>query len=331
MAMVAEGERVEFMFLPNRVHELMRQLVQTASGHLNCRLPENPRALQVPYGLRQWGDFFTPRQLVALNTFSDIVEEAIARCRQDALVANYSSETTPLHEGGTGALAYSQAIGVYLAFLVDQVANHGSSLCGWNNPNTQLRSVFSRQAIAMTWDYAETNVFSDSSGSFANLFDRQIRGFEGLVGDQRVGFAFQENASDQEISFQKVISTDPPYYDNIAYADLSDFFYVWLRRSLRTVYPSLFATMAVPKTEELVATAYRHGGKKQAEEFFLSGMTSVMRGLAERSHPGFPVTIYYAFKAMERTPLPHQSFLSAANAMLTLQLYLPPRISPRTS
>jgi len=299
LAIVAEGPKGRVFLAPNAMHESTALLAEPQwkpVGDVPARLTGGTC---VPYGLRQWGDLFTPRQLVALNTFSDIVEEAIARCRQDALVANYSSETTPLHEGGTGALAYSQAIGVYLAFLVDQVANHGSSLCGWNNPNTQLRSVFSRQAIAMTWDYAETNVFSDSSGSFANLFDRQIRGFEGLVGDQRVGFAFQENASDQEISFQKVISTDPPYYDNIAYADLSDFFYVWLRRSLRTVYPSLFATMAVPKTEELVATAYRHGGKKQAEEFFLSGMTSVMRGLAERSHPGFPVTIYYAFKQSE--------------------------------
>lgn len=152
----------------------------------------------------------------------------------------------------------------------------------------------------MTWDYAEANVFSDSSGSFNNLFERQIKGFEAL-GALTEGFAEQADAAQQKISISKVISTDPPYYDNIGYADLSDFFYVWLRRTLRSIFPSLYATMAVPKTEELIATPYRHGSKEKAETFFLGGMTAAMHNLAELAHPAFPVTIYYAFKQAEST------------------------------
>jgi len=113
----------------------------------------------------------------------------------------------------------------------------------------------------------------------------------------------QADAATQELSATKVVSTDPPYYDNIAYADLSDFFYVWLRRALRSIYPDLLATMAVPKAEELVATTYRHGSKDAAEHFFLDGMTKAMHRLAEQAHPAFPATIYYAFKQSDTTDI----------------------------
>ena len=150
----------------------------------------------------------------------------------------------------------------------------------------------------MVWDYAESNLFCDSSGSFNNLFERQVKGFEAL-GDGSPGLANQADANRQEISSGKLVSSDPPYYDNIGYADLSDFFYVWLRRSLKPVFPDLFATLAVPKAEELIATPYRHGSKEKAEAFFLDGMTQAMHRLAEQAHPAFPVTIYYAFKQSE--------------------------------
>jgi adenine-specific DNA methylase len=204
----------------------------------------------------------------------------------------------PLAAGGTGATAYCEAVSVYLAFLVGQVANHSSNICGWNHPNTQMRSVFSRQAIPMTWDFAEVNIFSVSSGSYANLFERLIKGM-GALNLHGLGHTIQSEAQNQSLSVDKIISTDPPYYDNIGYADLSDFFYVWLRRSLRSVYPSLFSTMAVPKAEELVATPYRHGSKEKAESFFLNGMTEAMHQLSEQAHPAFPTTIYYAFKQSE--------------------------------
>ena len=294
MAIVAEGTRGRVYLAPTPEQEAVAQQAQPTWKpetplHGKCRVNVSN------YGMDVYGDLFTPRQLVALTTFSDLVPEVIARIRADALAAGMADDGRGLDAGGNGATAYAEAVGVYLTFLVDQVANHASSICGWNHPNTQMRSVFSRQAIPMTWDYAETNVFSDSSGSFNNLFDRQVKGFEAL-GNKIGGHALQADAAAQTLSKSKVVSTDPPYYDNIGYADLSDFFYVWLRRSLRPVFPALYATVAVPKAEELVATPYRHGTKDKAEAFFLNGMTRAMHNLAEMAHPAYPVTIYYAFK-----------------------------------
>ena len=250
------------------------------------------------YGTHHIGKhLFTDRQLVALTTFSDLVAEARERVLADAVSTGMPDDDAPLRDGGTGAKAYAEAVGVYLAFLVDQLTNHSSTICGWHVNNTQLRNTFARQALPMTWDYAESNPLCDSTGSFNNLWERQIKGFTTL-GNDPCGTASQLDASQNEMSVGKVISTDPPYYDNIGYADLSDFFYVWLRRSLGSVFPDLFATMAVPKTEELVATPYRHGSKEKAEAFFLDGMTDAMQRLTE-AHPAFPVTIYYAFKQSE--------------------------------
>lgn len=298
MAIVAEGPKGRIYLSPTAEHEAIAREAKPGWRpetplHGKCRVNVSN------YGLDVYGDLFTPRQLVALTTFSDLVAEAMQRTQADALAAGMADDGVGLDAGGSGATAYAQAVGVYLGFLVDQVANHASTVCGWNHPNTQMRSVFSRQALPMTWDYAEANVFSDSTGSYNNLFERQVKGFEALAGSDAVGHGDQADAQTQTISTNKLISTDPPYYDNIGYADLSDFFYVWLRRSLRPIYPNLFATLAVPKAEELVATPYRHGNKQKAETFFLDGMTEAMRNLARQAHPAFPVTIYYAFKQSE--------------------------------
>lgn len=253
------------------------------------------------YGLSTWGHLFTSRQLAALITLSDLVQEARTKLKNDAISLGMPDDGVGLDAGGKGATAYAEAISVYLSFLVDQVANHSSSICGWNHPNTQMRSVFSRQGFTMAWDYAEANLFSGSSGSFNNLFERQIKGFEAIGGRSGIARAFQADAAKQTHSNGKVISTDPPYYDNIGYATLSDFFYPWMRRSLRSIFPALFSTMAVPKEDELVATPFRHGGKAAAEAFFLNGMTEAMHRLSEQAHPAFPVTIYYAFKQSDTT------------------------------
>lgn len=253
----------------------------------------------VPYGLKEWGDLFTSRQLVALNTFSDLVGEAIARCRDDALAAGMSDDGTGLDAGGTGATAYAQAVGVYLTFGINKMSDRGSSICGWDSSRDSLRNTFGRQAIPMTWDFAEANFIGGSAGSYENALDQGIRVLSEYLPAYGRGVVSQSDAQTQNISRDKVISSDPPYYDNIAYADLSDFFYVWLRKSLRPIFPSLYATMAVPKAEELVATPYRHGGKDGAEAFFLDGMRKAIHQLAEQAHPAFPVTIYYAFKQSE--------------------------------
>lgn len=206
-----------------------------------------------------------------------------------------------LADGGTGARAYGEAIGVYLANLVDQLANHNSSICSWHAGNTQLRNVFSRQAIPMTWDYAESNPFCNSSGCFDNLFIRMTEAFQGLPSIvSKPGIVRQFDAQSDNGMRNIVVSTDPPYYDNIGYADLSDFFYVWLRQSLRRTYPRLFSTMLVPKHEELVATPYRESrGKDGARDFFEEGMFSTFKQICKYACDDVPVTIYYAFKQSE--------------------------------
>jgi putative DNA methylase len=226
------------------------------------------------------------------------VSEARERIRRDAVAAGVADDGKPLREGGTGTSAYAEAVGVYLGMAVDKVADRNSTVCAWASLREHARNTFGRQAIPMVWDFAESNPLSDSSGNFEGGIDSIVMAFGSLI-PATAGRSSQVDAQSQEVAAAKVISTDPPYYDNIGYADLSDFFYVWLRRSLRSIFPELFTTLAVPKAEELVATPYRHGSKEKAEIFFLDGMTQAMHRLAEQAHPAFPVTIYYAFKQSE--------------------------------
>jgi len=302
MAIVAEGPRGRVYLSPIEEHERIAQSAQP-TWKPEILLPEKALGFRVQlYGMKTYGDLFTSRQLVALTTFSDLVAEAIETCRQDAIAAGLPDDSIGLDAGGTGALAYAQAVGVYLAFALNKQADLGNSLCRWEPVAQCPRQLFGRQAVPMVWDYAEGNPLGDSSGAWMVFVDGIVKafakGFE-FVPSSAFGRARQADAGTQTISNGKVISTDPPYYDNIGYADLSDFFYVWLRRTLRPIFPDLFATLAVPKAEELVATPYRHGSKEKAEAFFLDGMTQAMHRLAEQSHPAFPVTIYYAFKQSE--------------------------------
>lgn len=297
MAIVAEGVKGKIYLSPTLEQEEIAQQAQPTWKpetplHGKCRVNVSN------YGLNVYGDLFTPRQLLALTTFSDLVAEAIEMCRLDAQAKGMPDELKGLDEGGSGATAYAQAVGVYLGFTVDRLADYYSSLGRWQNVNQQLSNLFARQAIPMMWDFPEANPFSGKGGSFDNLFDWSTQSLEHL-GQWGCGKALQADAQSQRISSNKLISTDPPYYDNIGYADLSDYFYVWLRRSLRSIFPKIFATVAVPKAEELVATPYRHGSKQEAEAFFLDGMTAAMHNLAMQAHPAFPVTIYYAFKQSE--------------------------------
>ncbi len=295
MAVVAEGVRGRVYLTPTTEQEATAKQARP-TWKPETALPDDPRNFwTLAYGLTTYGDLFTPRQLVALTTFSDLVPEAIARVRADALAAGMPDDGRGVDAGGTGATAYAEAVGVYLAFSIDKASDYWSSICTWHSSKDLIRNTFGRQAIPMTWDYAETNPFSDSAGNVSSGIDWAFKALQ-LMPARAHGFAGQADAQTQTVSAAKVVSTDPPYYDNIGYADLSDFFYVWLRRSLRPIFPNLYATVAVPKAEELVATPYRHGGKAEAETFFLDGMTQAMHNLASHAHPAFPVTIYYAFK-----------------------------------
>jgi putative DNA methylase len=299
MAIVAEGVRGRVYLSPT---EEMERIARTAQPTWKPDAPSRgtwaSNAQGRQYGFRTFGDYFTPRQLVALTTFSDLVLEAREKIKEDALTSGLSDDSRSLDAGGGGATAYADAVAIYLAFAVSKLANIGSSIASWMSDRGAFRETFARQGIPMVWDFVEANTFADAGGSFLTAIEKGAMAVE-FFPCTSAGFAVQADAASQTISTDKIVSTDPPYYDNIGYADLSDFFYVWLRRSLKTVFPTLFGTLAVPKTEELVATTYRHGSKEEAESFFLQGMTRAMHCLAERTHPGFPVTVYYAFKQAE--------------------------------
>jgi putative DNA methylase len=302
MAIVAEGERGRVYLAPIPEHEAAAREAKPTwrpEGDIATRMTGGNCT---PYGLTSWGDLFTPRQLVALTTFSDLVQEARERVNRDALAAGLPDDGKPLAADGTGATSYADAVAVYLAFALSKQADLGNSLCRWEPIAQCPRQLFGRQAIPMIWDFAEGNPLGDSSGAWVVFVDGIVKAFAKtfeFVLAKASGFAQQADAGRQEVSSAKVVSTDPPYYDNIGYADLSDFFYGWLRRSLKPIFPNLFATLAVPKAEELVACMYRHGNKEKAGTFFLGGMTQAMHRIAEQAHPAFPVTIYYAFRQAE--------------------------------
>ncbi len=299
MAVVLEGDRGRVYLAPTREVEAIA-LSANPVDVPETDLPPKALGFRVQeYGMTRWRDLFTPRQLVALTTFSSLVQEACERVKRDALEAKLADDETPMRDGGSGATAYADSVGVYLSCAVSRMANYSSTLCVWSShaKDELAKQVFMRQALPMTWDFAETNPFSSAGGTLDVNISYLVKAVIGLpsIGEGR---ATQADARQIAVS-SRIVSTDPPYYDNIGYADLSDFFYVWMRRSLKSVFPDLFATLAVPKAEELVATPYRHGSKEKAEAFFLEGMTQAMHRLVEQAHPAFPVTIYYAFKQSE--------------------------------
>jgi putative DNA methylase len=298
MAIVAEGNRERIYFSPIPEHE---EAARKAKPDWKPEVEFFQQALGFRvgnYGMATWGDLFTDRQLVALTALSDLSAEAVVQARRDSTTTSFAQDALPLGDGGVGATAYADSLAVYLAFALDRLVMTGNSLVRWNAVGEKAQHLFGRQALSMLWDFAEPNFLATATGSL----DAAISNSAGPLDQMSpiaAGWSNQADASEQQFSRSKVVSTDPPYFDNVGYADLSDFFYVWLRRSLQTVFPDLFTTVAVPKAEELVATPARHGGKELAEMFFLNGMTRAMHQLARDSHPAFPLTIYYAFKQAE--------------------------------
>ena len=306
IAIVAEGVRRRIYVSADSREQLaaikssLRVSERMDMSHLQspCRGTFASNAQGRRYGFNVFKDYFTDRQLVALNTFSDLVHEARAEIERDALAAGLSDDPTRLRDGGTGAKAYAEAVSVYLAFGISKLTNLGSTITSWMSDRGALRETFARQAIPMVWDFAEVNFFSNSGGSWSTPIDK-IRMAVADLPASSPGSIRQVSASDVTYSPNTVISTDPPYYDNIGYADLSDFFFCWMKPLIRPVYPDLFGVLATPKSEELVATPYRHGGKEAAESFFLDGMSKAIAGMARRSSPDYPATIFYAFKQSE--------------------------------
>ena len=298
MAIVAKGDHGRVYLAPISTHERVA-LTALPKWRPDLTISGSTQYLGVkPYGMNQFDQLFTSRQLLALDTFSAMVAtEVRERVRRAAAVAGLP-DGRPLRDGGTGATAYAEAVAVYLGMGVSKLADAQTSLCRWKTSMDQSIATFGRQALPMVWDYSEANVFGGMAGDPLVSINNMMRVVDQLPASVDA-HAKQANAQRRIATAVEVVSTDPPYYDNIPYADLSDFFYVWLRRSLTPVFPDLFATLAVPKADELVAFPYRHGSRDAAETFFLQGMTLAMRCVSEQAHPGFPVTIYYAFKQSE--------------------------------
>ena len=306
MAIVAEGDRGRVYLAPTLKQETLSTNVKP-SWRPESSLPADRRAFWTPnYGLTSFGDLFADRQLVALTTFSNLVAEARRRVRDDAIAGGLPNDVVPLGRGGTGALAYAEAVAAYLAFVVSKTADSSCTVARWQSTGDKVAGAFARQGIPMVWDFAETNVFSSSTQNWSAQVEWVAKSIQNLPTHKCHGHAFQADAaSSRAHSLLKaghaawIVSTDPPYYDNVGYADLSDFFYAWLRLTLKGTFPELFTTLAVPKDEELVASPYRHGDRRNVEAFFLDGMTQAMRQIADQPSFAFPVTIYYAFKQAE--------------------------------
>lgn len=297
MAVIVEGPRGRVYLSPQESYEATAARAEPNWKPDNI-LPNNPRDFKTPnYGIATFGELFTQRQLAALSIFSDLATEVRHKVREDAIAAGLASDGKGLNSGGSAADAYAEAVSVYLSLGVGRSANYWSSLTPWGGEF--IVQTFGRNALPMVWDFAEANPFSSSTGNWTGALAWIENVITRALPANAAGFASQETAQKQNISQGKVVSTDPPYYDNIGYADLSDYFYVWLRKSVRDIYPEIFSTMGVPKADELVATPYRHGGKEEAEAFFLNGMTEAMQRVAEQSHAAYPVTIYYAYKQSE--------------------------------
>jgi len=299
MAIVAESERGRIYLTPTSEHESAAERAKP-KWKPDVEFFQQALGFRVGnYGMTTWSDLFTCRQLVALTTFSDLVQEVRKQVQHDALAAGLSDDSKSLNDSGTGATAYAEAVAVYLAMAQDKTAEYGCTIVPWYSKEDRPKGLFARQAVPMVWDYAEVNPLGDIGGTLLASVGIVAGALSGCAAHGPSAVARQLDAIRTDLADGAVVSTDPPYYDNIGYADLSDFFYVWLRSSLRQTFPDLFATLVVPKDEELVATPYRHGSKENAEVFFLDGMTRAMHRLAQRAHPAFPVTIYYAFKQSE--------------------------------
>jgi putative DNA methylase len=309
MAMVTEGSRSRVYISPNDEHEATVSALSRDPRAEEARAtflsPSTPTRAMITggvcsaYGLRTYGHLFTERQLIGLTTLSALVAEAKQRVLGDAQSSFRNSDLKALNDGGLGANAYADAVATYLGMCVSRQANRSSSLNFWDQGGENIQQVFGRQALAMVWDFCESNPLSSASGGFLS----QLKYLPENVANAPAcsqGYVQNKDAAKNDFPPNIAISTDPPYYDNIGYADLSDFFYVWLKNSLSTIWPDMFRRLAAPKEEELVATTYRHGSKALADAFFMKGMGQALVAMRNAAAEEAPLTIYYAFKQSEQ-------------------------------
>ena len=299
MAIVAEGSKGRAYLSPDQNNESIAFKAKPI-WKPETELPEKALGFRVQaYGMTKHSDLFTNRQLVALTTFSDLIGEVREKIIKDAIAAGIKDNGKGLEDGGLGATAYSDAVSLYLALSIGKLSDVASTICSWNIKRDGLRNTFARQAIPMTWDFAEVNVFSDSTGNFLSGIDWIKRSLERLPACG-TAVAMQANASQLKLKRKFLISTDPPYYDNIGYADLSDYFYIWIRKSLGPKFSGILSTLLVPKADELIASPFRFdNSKEKAKEFFENGFTKTFRNFADIQSEEYPLIVYYAFKQVD--------------------------------
>ncbi len=291
MATVAEGAG-QRVYLSGTEGQVQAAAVPKPDGAPSTELPEQALGFRIQaYGMTRHSDLFTNRQLTSLTLFSDLVAQASAKVVDDATMAGFP---------GYEAREYGVAVATYLALTVNKMADRNSMLCAWEPIKTRLRGTFQRQALPMAWDFAEANIFGGAGGDFGTSLLSLWEVVDHLCpSGLPQGHATQIDARGS-VKRPGVTATDPPYYDNIGYADLSDFFYVWLRRSLKSAYPGMFETVVTPKADELIATPYRHNGSKEgASSYFERGFVDVFAHCRRNSPEGFPLSLFYAFKQSE--------------------------------
>lgn len=301
MAVVVEGNPGRLYVSPN-AEQLQAANTSRPNVFPDGPIPLNPRWFSPPaYGLTRYSQLFTNRQLTAMTNLSDLVIAMRPIIEADAVNAGMNDDHIGLNDGGHGAHAYAEGVSVYLAFMVDKEADYCSSICVWHTTRDLIANTMRRQAIQMTWDYAEANPLSNSSGSFHSMSGQIVESIKRLPAMPHCD-AVQRDAAKTDNVDNLLISTDPPYYDNIGYADLSDYFYIWMRHSLKNIWPDTFSTMLTPKKDELVATPYHFGGSaKEAKDFFENGMRETFTGLASTMSDDYPMTVYYAYKQSENS------------------------------
>jgi putative DNA methylase len=298
MAVAAEGNRRRVYVAPTPEHEKAAH-VPVPENVPETELPEAALGFRVQgYGMTRHADLFTPRQLIALTTFSDLVIQVRERAHADALAAGLRDGDS-LETGGAGAKAYADSLATYLALVLSRLSDWSNSLCRWENVGQVSQQLFGKQTISMVWDFSEASVLGRSSGSFTACLSTLGKSLVQLDG-RVAGTATQSDArTAMTLDRDFVISTDPPYYDNVPYADLSDVFYIWLRRSLANVHAELLATLVTPKADELVADGNRHGGAVAAASYFEKGFRNVFQSARANVNAATPMTVYYAFKQAE--------------------------------
>ena len=300
IAIIADGPKGKVYLEPNIEHEITSRIDGEVERSFSP-MPDQALGFRIqPYGIGSFVELYTDRQYLTLSQFCDALNDLVVLIEKDAIDAGMANDHIGLAEGGKGALAYAQAIKVYLSFAIDKLADYNSTSCTWHVNNQQIAHTFGRQAIPMTWDYTEANPFSGSCGSFESMMSSLVKCIDNFADCSNEGKASQQDAQTDCGIRDVIISTDPPYYDNIGYADLSDYFYLWMRRSLKDVYPQILSTMMVPKSSELIANPFRNDDSMdKAQSFFEKGMLDACKAMYQYTSDSYPVTIYYAYKQSE--------------------------------